>query len=39
MRAIHGDDAEDSEPLALDWDALYDDETFGDVDPFDDLVP
>ena len=39
MRAIHGGDAEDVESRALDWDALYEDETFGDVDPFDDLVP
>ncbi len=39
MRAIHGGEVEDPDTLALDWDALYEDETFGDLDPFDDLVP
>ncbi len=39
MRAIHGGDAEDMEALARDWDALYEDETFDGVNPFDDLVP
>ncbi len=39
MRAIHGEDGEGSEALALDWDALYEDDTFGEFDPFDDLVP
>ena len=39
MRAIHGDDGEGSEALALDWDALYEDDGYDDVNLFDDLVP
>ena len=39
MRAIHGPEAEDLEALVLDWDALYEDDTFDAFDPFDDLVP
>jgi hypothetical protein len=39
MRAIHGADAEDTDALVLDWDALYEDDGFSDLDPFDDLIP
>ncbi len=39
MRAIHGGDAEDLEPLALDWGELYEDDAYDVLDPFDDLVP
>ena len=39
MRAIHGPEAEDLDALVLDWDGLYEDDTFGEFDPFDDLVP
>ena len=39
MRAIHGSEAEDKDALVLDWDALYEDDSFEALGPFDDLVP
>ncbi len=39
MRTIHGGDADDLEPLALDWGELYEDDAYDALDPLDDLVP
>ncbi len=39
LRAIYGPEAEDLDALVLDWDSLYEDDSYDAFDPFDDLVP
>jgi hypothetical protein len=39
LRTIRGSEAEDTDALVLDWDALYEPNGFDAPDPFDDLIP